>query len=44
VICEHVNVYFVSIGKSISKSSNKPEYITFSSFLRKSVSQTIMLE
>jgi len=43
-ICEHVNYYFVNIGKSISKSCNKPECITFSSILRKSVSQTNMLE
>jgi len=32
-ICEQVNDYFVNIGKSISKSCIKPEYITFSSFL-----------
>jgi len=43
-IYEHVNDYFVNIGKLISKSCNKPKFITFSPFLRKSVSQTIMFE
>ena len=43
-ISEHFNNYFVEIGHSIAKSANAYENPDFKSFLKSSVSQTIVLD